>query len=332
MRRLNDERGAIAAVLVLTLPLMLGVAALVTDASRAYQQRRELQNGADAAALAVAENCAHAQVTAVTDLSYTTRLAMCANATIASASTPGSAQRYAASNAAAGHTPTATIDGPFNGLTAHEVTVRTNRDVSFIFGPVLASFPGEFDGRNVTAAAKAIWGPPETLPTVPVAAESSQYVQGAMVSIDLKDADQSGAFSWVDALPSGCAAEPLAVGDPIQFSDPGNGDPSTRGCTPDDFKKRIVLPIYGNGTGTGNGATYTILGFAALDVTGFHFTGGPTWCWQKPSTLLAPPLNCSSSQRAIWGQWVSFVAVGSPAASGTPSFGTVAISLVNVTD
>ena len=45
-----------------------------------------------------------------------------------------------------------------------------------------------------------------------------------------------------------------------------------------------------------------------------------------------PPLNCSGSQRAIWGTWVSYVAVGTPAPTGAASFGTVAIALTNVTD
>ena len=37
---------------------LIGVGALVIDVGRLYVERRDLQNGADAAALAVAQDCA----------------------------------------------------------------------------------------------------------------------------------------------------------------------------------------------------------------------------------------------------------------------------------
>jgi len=56
----HDERGVVAAIVAILLGtgVLLGMGALVIDVGQIYQERAELQNGADAAALAVAESCA----------------------------------------------------------------------------------------------------------------------------------------------------------------------------------------------------------------------------------------------------------------------------------
>lgn len=58
MRRLNHEDGATAVVVVLLLVVLFGSAAIAVDVGQLYQERRELQNGADAAAMAAAYDCA----------------------------------------------------------------------------------------------------------------------------------------------------------------------------------------------------------------------------------------------------------------------------------
>lgn len=58
--RRRDESGAIAMILalLLTTGALMGVAALSIDVGALYAQRRQVQNGADAAALALAQTCA----------------------------------------------------------------------------------------------------------------------------------------------------------------------------------------------------------------------------------------------------------------------------------
>ena len=62
MRRMTSDtshdRGAVAIFVALCLVILLMIAAWVIDGSALYQERRELQNGADAAALAIARDCA----------------------------------------------------------------------------------------------------------------------------------------------------------------------------------------------------------------------------------------------------------------------------------
>lgn len=53
-RWLGDDRGFATWLLASTLPMLLGVSALVVDSAHAFVERRELQNAADAAALAAA--------------------------------------------------------------------------------------------------------------------------------------------------------------------------------------------------------------------------------------------------------------------------------------
>lgn len=59
MRRLNDDHGAVAVVVAILAVAMFGFAALVIDVGALYDERRQLQNGADASALALAQSCAN---------------------------------------------------------------------------------------------------------------------------------------------------------------------------------------------------------------------------------------------------------------------------------
>lgn len=56
---LADERGAAAVLVLCSLTLLLGVAAVVVDGGGIRSARAELQSGADAAALAIAKECAY---------------------------------------------------------------------------------------------------------------------------------------------------------------------------------------------------------------------------------------------------------------------------------
>ena len=56
-RRASEERGAAAVVLALLMVPMLGFAAIAVDIGALYAERARLQVGADAAAIAVAQDC-----------------------------------------------------------------------------------------------------------------------------------------------------------------------------------------------------------------------------------------------------------------------------------
>src|SRR5947208_3628329 len=58
--RRGHDRGAVAGLVAVLLStgVLLGMAALSVDVGQLYAERRQVQNGADAAALAVAVSCA----------------------------------------------------------------------------------------------------------------------------------------------------------------------------------------------------------------------------------------------------------------------------------
>ena len=59
MRRVGtEERGVTAVIVAICATVLFGIGALVVDVGAGFQEKRELQNGADAAALALAQDCA----------------------------------------------------------------------------------------------------------------------------------------------------------------------------------------------------------------------------------------------------------------------------------
>ncbi|MHA6511724.1 pilus assembly protein TadG-related protein [Tessaracoccus sp. Z1128] len=60
MRRLRTQRGAVAVMVATLMVVLIGFTALAVDLGALWMDRKELQNGADAAALALAQSCAEA--------------------------------------------------------------------------------------------------------------------------------------------------------------------------------------------------------------------------------------------------------------------------------
>ena len=58
VQRLRDERGAVGVVVALLMVPLIGFAAIAIDVSAMYAERQQLQTGADAGALAIAQDCA----------------------------------------------------------------------------------------------------------------------------------------------------------------------------------------------------------------------------------------------------------------------------------
>jgi len=54
--RRRDESGAVLMIMVISLVVLLGMAALVVDLGGSYSQRRKMQSGADAAAIGAAHD------------------------------------------------------------------------------------------------------------------------------------------------------------------------------------------------------------------------------------------------------------------------------------
>jgi len=164
----RDDRGAIGVLIAVLIGggVLLGMAALVVDVGQIYQNRTELQNGADAGALAAARQCA---------------LGTCALASATStALTYTNANASALTGHAAGVTAVCGSDGlgdcsgvvgtgltncppdPTNGLNFVDVLASTRLAngstlLPPVFGRTLVG-NGTYDGTTVKACAQAEWG------------------------------------------------------------------------------------------------------------------------------------------------------------------------------
>ena len=165
----RDERGLVAVIVSLLIgAVMLGLGALVVDVGQLYQERAELQNGADAAAIAVAKSCAIGVCTAAsaatTAGSYanenasmltgnTEAASVCgygAGDTLTACGTPGTAMTSCPSpNPAAG---TNYVDVSTSTKTSGGATV-----IAPVFAKELTG-NGSYTGTTVQACAQAEWG------------------------------------------------------------------------------------------------------------------------------------------------------------------------------
>jgi Flp pilus assembly protein TadG len=126
--RLGEERGAVAVMVALLLVPLLGCGAIAVDVASVYADQERLQTAADAAAIAVALDCAKGACGSTT-------------ATATSALT-----------ANAGGSAGASLNAPTVAISGNKVTVTVSADQSHWFAPVLG-----IASTRVTATSSATW-------------------------------------------------------------------------------------------------------------------------------------------------------------------------------
>lgn len=308
MQRLRDERGATSVVVALLMVALMGFAAVSVDVAALYNHRLQLQSGADAAALAIAQDCARGQC----------------------GSTTQTAQAMAAANKSPANAAAATVQS----LTSTQVTVRNAGTRDYWFAPVLG-----FESGTITTRATASWGAPAAgtaaLPLILSLCEFNAQTQGGTPSgttqytiVLPKKSDTGctpnsgnfvpGGFGWLNVNVSPCSTA-SSVNARVT-SDPGNSVPSS--CSTSDFQKThdktILLPIFKEAGGNGNNAWYRVHGYAAFIVTGYHFGG--QYSWKQP---------CGGSERCVRGYFTRFAAVSDSfeVGAGAPDLGASLITL-----
>lgn len=345
MRRIDDTRrtdGAVAIILAISLVVVFGMGALVVDIGALYFERRELQNGADAAALAVAQDCASGDDVADCDAGpfgdrYETADEFAnVNAADNASDVADDATGVEIDYAAARVTVTATTLNDGDGV------VRT------ALAPVLG-----FTDRGVAAESIAIWGPVAygsigTLPLTFSQCEYDKFLAAGAGSADepwtvANNGDPSiiyvhgnaepcnastsgydipGGFGWLETpTNSECGAN---IENEWVGVDPG-ASPST-GCDPvtvfeNVFEKVVLIPVFDNDNGlTGANAEYHMYTYAAFYVTGYYFGSH----YKQPADN--PP--CSGSDRCIAGWFTTSAAVGGTVDPTAPNLGVNTVQLV----
>lgn len=180
----RGERGAIGVLVTILIGtgVLLGMGALVVDVGQLYQNRAELQNGADAAALAVAKSCVAGTCAASLATGYAD-----ANA---SALTGGTAYvNLVCGVNGSGTVGAGACTGTAKGCPANPaagtdyVDVQTSTELpngSHLLPPVFArtlAGNGNYQGTTVYACAQAEWGAPATAGTISVTISACTWDQ-----------------------------------------------------------------------------------------------------------------------------------------------------------
>ncbi|MCI0142351.1 Tad domain-containing protein [Arthrobacter bambusae] len=323
MRRLmvpkNDdgERGAIAVLVALLLVVLLGFAALAVDAGMLYSERAQVQNGSDAAALAVAQKCA-------------------ANTSDPNCSTTSQiASDIANKNANDGLNNIKSIN---LDLTNRKVTVTAGAQqaggapnaVSLFFARVLG-----VNSTSVVTSSSVQWGSPVAGTTAfPLAFSICQvqgYIGGALQLLQDHSSGANpscnygpsgavapGGFGWL-AQDAGVCGATINLATSEAGSSQGNSPPN---CPLQKWADTInagrdvvvLLPVFDaiTGTGVGAGAIYHLVSFAAFKVTGWKFSGGnntPPDSFHNISPYVSPAVSCSGGCRGIIGSFVKYVSL-----------------------
>ena len=302
---------------------LLAMTAFVIDFGRIWQERRELQGGATAGVLAVAEDCARD----LCDLAYN-ELA--------------TAEIYADANAIDGAASVFDIDLDLTDQTVRVVTATENSAGGNTMDMLFAGIIG-FDTVTVGADAAAAWGTPLEANTLPLIfsecewmkdpgaypgwpggsvdnlfdypAESSSLVPGNMVPINFPDpqggdvctvppgppgSDLPGGFGWLDTT-GGCLAN-VTIDEWIG-ADPGSSP--SNGCTANYFEGLVdtivIIPYFSEVQGQGNIGQYKVRDFGTFLIAGYNFGGQ----YKQPDPSGALP--CSGSTRCLAGWFVDYV-------------------------
>jgi Flp pilus assembly protein TadG len=286
-RRLHGERGATAVMFALLLVPMLGFTAIAVDVGALYADRARLQVGADAAAIAVAQDCSRGNCG---DMLATAQALIDANDTEGTAAQP------------------VLSSDPLS------VTVTGGLPVEHWFAPVLG-----YDSTRVSATATVGWGNPSrgtaVLPLTFSWCEFEQMTGGGVPSGDVvrtiyftKTSGTTGCtgpsnnivpggFAYLDT-PSG-KCEAASARNERSYSKTGNSVPSE--CSTADFSEwvgqTVLLPLFEEAGETGSNAWYRVYGYAAFRLTGYHLGG-------QYSTASKP---CNGNDRCVAGYFMRFV-------------------------
>jgi Flp pilus assembly protein TadG len=289
-RRLAGEHGATAVLLSLLLVPVLGFTAIAVDIGAVYAERAKLQVAADAAALAVAADCARG---ACGDVQATAQGMVDANLGDATAAPP-----VLASN-------------------PNRVTVAGRTPREHWFAPVIG-----FDATEVSATATVAWGGPSrgiaALPLTFSWCEFQQQTGGGLPSgttvrtiyftktsntVGCTGPSRNvvpGGFAYLDTPSGRCEAASARA--QRSYSSTGNSPPSA--CQPSYVAslvgKTVLLPLFDDSGDTGSNAWYHVYGYAAFRITGYHFGG----------QFSTSPRPCGGSARCISGYFTRFVDLG----------------------
>ncbi|NYJ74294.1 pilus assembly protein TadG-related protein [Allobranchiibius huperziae] len=312
MQRLTQERGAVSVVVALLMVPLLGFAALSIDIAGMWSEQQQLQSGADAGALAVAQDCARNNCQTPSQTVQTMATANVNDGLATATVTPGV-------------TPT-----------SGQVTVSNAGVRHYLFAEVLGH-----SQATITTTATAGWGSPTggtaALPLTFSICEFNAQTGGGLPSgtttrviYFTKSSGTNctgpshnavpGGFGWVTPDSGTCSATSSTSS--MLSSSTGSSVPG--GCTAANIAAQqgqvVLLPIFDQASGNGANASYHVYGYAAFRLVGYNFKSKYTF---NASECLKPNVDC------IKGYFLQFVDMNSAFhyGSGAPNLGASVVTL-----
>jgi Flp pilus assembly protein TadG len=342
----RDDRGVVGVLVGLLIgTVLLGLGALVIDVGQLYQERAQLQSGADAAANAVAKSCVlgtctNASATS-TALIYADDNAKDGTAAVPLVCGSGALGTCPSTTGTMTDCPAAPASGT-NYVDVHTATATSGGGT--VVAPVFARAllgNGNYTGTQVLACAQASWGGPTAANTIaftisacdwdaatvlgtvfappPPAVPSASYDRVLKVhgsgsatgcSTEPSGSDGPGNFGWTNDPTSTCS---LSISGGTFGGNPGaSASNACKAALAAAYASRsiVYLALYTKITGTGANSVYTLKGFAAFVVTGYKLPGASASDWLNPAN------NCSGSNKCINGYFTSGIIPGGSSPGG----------------
>lgn len=326
----QSERGAIAITVAVLLTVVIGLGAVAVDLGQVYAERAQLQNGADAAALAIAQECYKENA--------------CTNAS----STDWQSWAQSLANGNANDDATTIRSVVFSGSDpSYQVTVTT----STLDGATNAGFltPLFAKALNVSpptvgAQATASLHLPGSSTAFPIAISDCQFdlstakVTGTIQLITYKPGNTGctsvsgsaipGGFGWLNQSPAGsCLAPTDASG--VVGTDTGANYPNNTACnaTLTAWESSInagqpvygTFPVYDNAGGTGKNGWFHILGYATFQILGWKFSGsGDPQVYHNQAPWVSAANSCTGNCLGIIGQFIKYTSLATGASDSSP--------------
>lgn len=337
--RPERERGAAGVLVAGIMLVLIGAGALAVDAGQIYAERAQLQNGADAGAVAILQAC-HASGCSQTEAE-------------------GIAQELADGNANDGDSHLFEVVLSPNSTSPTEVTVRTKTGdgsggAGFLgkmfsaalnappasvgaYATAALTFPGSGSGFPL-AISDNCYNLSETSPTGEI--QKISYKPGGTCT-GPSGTEIPGGWGWLDQ--ENCEAT-TQTGTNDLGSDPGNNPPfdceeiltEWRSTLLAGGEVNVPFPIFDNATNQGQNGQFNIIGYATFKIFGWKFGNNHIWEFRNSEKdadvdpAMTSDLACTGGKdRCIIGQFVKFESIDS--FSGTPgvNLGTTIIRLIN---
>ncbi|WP_226760358.1 pilus assembly protein TadG-related protein [Arthrobacter sp. SO3] len=332
----ENERGVIAPLAAILMVALLGFGALAVDVGAMYSEKTQLQNGADAAALGVAQACAKTPCA----VDQKVKAAPLANGN----ALDGSSNVVSATVNAG--TVDVTTETPA-GAGGEHFSLYLARVLGINSVEIQASAQAKFGGISAGNVLPLSFSKCESDPSFSkdlqffpehgnTLASKPDY---ECVTSSSSGLEVPGGFGWLDH-PAGVCNVTVDIKNPWVGTNTGqnyDSDCATVlnqwGAVLADPTKTvdILVPIFDNVRGTGAGAEFHIEAFAQISLRGWNLKGGSTLpgdFMTAEATTLSKSLKLKNSDNGIFGRFIKKVSLAEAATLGGPTtYGSLGVTL-----